>query len=140
MHFGQKITPAVEIRTRAEYGRVTGAGSPLQGFMIYQDLIYKAVGKPVSFSTRFALFDTDAYAVRFYAYENGMLYDVSVAPYYGRGSRFYFNARFRISRLITAELRYSQTFWNDRKTVGTGVAEIVGQKKSELKAQIKLRF
>ncbi|MEO0734905.1 MAG: helix-hairpin-helix domain-containing protein, partial [Bacteroidota bacterium] len=87
LHFGYKITPFLEWRSRVDAGFTEDARDGYQtGFMLFQDLHYRPRG-PLSFSARFAIFRTDDYDVRFYQYENGLLYNARVVPYYGQGTR-----------------------------------------------------
>ena len=109
--------------------------------MLFQDLIYKPKSLPFSFTTRFAYFDTPGFDVRFYAYENDILNSFSVPPYYNRGTRFYFNLRFKGIRNLTLEARYAQTFWRGEEGFSVGTTdEILGPTRSEVKAQVKYIF
>ncbi len=139
-HFGYKITSALEWRSRVDWGFTE---DPLngreEGVMVYQDFHFRPRG-PFSFSTRFALFDTDSYNVRFYQYENGLLYNARVVPYYERGSRTFFVARYKGIRKLTLEARIAQTFFPDRESIGSGLEEIQGKKRTEIGSQIVWRF
>ena len=108
--------------------------------MIYQDVIYKPVGLPIQFSTRLALFDTYDYNSRIYAYENDLLYNFSVPALYNRGTRFYLNVRYTGIRNLSIEGRYAITDYSNVETIGSGLEEINGSKRSEIKAQLKYTF
>lgn len=136
-----KLTKALRLRSRAEFSWFdNGTGKPEGGYMLMQDLILKPLGSPFSLSTRFALFDTDSYNTRIYAYENDVLYSFSVPPYYNRGSRFYLMTRYRVARGVDVWLRYAQTFWANKDEIGTGNERINGNTKSEIKAMIRFKF
>jgi Helix-hairpin-helix motif len=111
-----------------------------RGFMIYQDLIYNPSKKPYSLSVRYAIFDTDTYNARMYAYENDILYVFSVPSYAGRGVRFYFNANYKISSNLEAWFRIGQFYYDDRDVISSGTEEINGRTKTEVKAQLRFRF
>ncbi len=144
LQFSYKLSKAVELRTRWSLGWTylegREAGEPLTGSMIYQDIIFKPIGIPWSFTTRFALFDTDGFDVRFYAFENDLLYTFSIPAYYNTGSRFYFNLRYRGIRNLTLEARFAQTFFRGFESVGSGLNEVEGPVRSQVKAQIKYQF
>ena len=142
LHLSSKITKAIELRSRIDFGFYdNGFSKNLQtGFLVYQDIIYKPLSFPLSFTTRFALFDTDGYAVRFYEYENDLLYSFSIPAYYNKGRRFYLNLRYKGIQNLTLELRYAQTYWANKKYFGSGLTKINGPSRSEVKAQVKYRF
>jgi len=104
------------------------------------NITYKALKSPVSLSFRYALFDTDTYNARIYAYENDVLYAFSIPAHYYKGSRTYLTLRYNVVRGIDIWLRYAVTFYNNRSIVSSGTSEIQGSTKSELKAQIRFRF
>ena len=117
-----------------------GVNEESRGFVIYQDIVYKPKVIPLSFYFRYAFFDTDSYDSRIYSYENDVLYSFSVPAYYGKGSRFYFMTKIKIRKNIDFWFRYSQTYFVDRKVISSGLNEINGNTKSEIKAQIRVKF
>mgnify|MGYP007042166935 CR=1 FL=1 len=48
------------------------------GILLYQDLVYSFKEIPLKLSARYAIFDTDNYDTRLYAYENDLLYVFSI--------------------------------------------------------------
>lgn len=110
------------------------------GFLIFQDLGYKSLNSPVSFNFRFALFDTKSFNSRIYAYENDVLYFFSVPAYFGRGSRFYVNMKYRIIKNLDLWLRFAQTTYSDRNTISSGLEEIQGNVKSDFRIQMRYKF
>lgn len=141
LFLSRKITQSIELRSRLDAGLVPATPSTIRqtGIMFYQDVIFKSIHSPFSFSTRFAIFDAP-YDLRFYAYENDLLYTFSIPAYYNKGSRFYFNLRYRGIRNLTLEARIGQTYYANRDTFGSGLEEIDGQRRTEVKAQVKYRF
>ncbi len=140
-NFSYKVSKAVELRSRLDIGFADNEVNNYQdGFAIYQDLIFKPLGFPLSFTTRFALFDTDGYQVRFYNFENNLLYTFSIPAYYNRGSRFYLNVRYKGVRNMTIEARFAQLYWSDQDQIGSGLEVINGPVRTELSAQIKYQF
>ncbi len=141
LHCAFQINKALEWRGRIDWGTTDNAiNNRQQGFGIYQDLLFSPVGSPLSVTTRLAYFDTDGYQVRFYNYENGLLYNFSVPPYYNQGSRFYINVRYKGIRNVTLEARYARTYWADQTTVGSGLESTGQPTRTELAAQMKVQF
>ncbi len=141
LHFAYTLSKSVELRSRIDYGYAFNEVDQYQkGFVVLQDLIFRPASSPFSFTTRYALFDTDGYDIRFYHYENGLLYNFSIPAYYNKGSRFYFNLRYRPVKAFTIEGRIAQTFWSNQSSIGSSLEEIDGQVRTQVSAQIKYQF
>lgn len=132
---------ALEWRSRLDGGWLRQDGqAPLRGVALYQDLLLRPLESPWHLTTRVAVFATDAYAIRFYSYENGLLYQFQIPAYYGRGVRAYLNLRFRSRRGLTLEGRYAYTFRADSATVGSGAEATPGPHRSEMALQLSWRL
>jgi len=141
LHIGNQLSKALELRSRFDWGYVDDEiEGRRHGFVILQDIIFRPIDSPLAFSARYALFDTHGYTIRFYHYENNLLNTFLIPAYYNRGSRAYVNLRYRPSRNLTLEARLAQTFWSDRESVGSGLEQVAGPVRTEVGAQIKLRF
>ncbi len=140
-HLSYRVLGNVSLKNRFEQIIYNDGINPIsKGYVIYQDLVYKPQIIPFSFYFRYAVFDTDDYNSRIYAYENDVLYAFSVPAYYGKGSRFYTMIKIKIRKNIDFWLRFSQTYYVDRNVISSGLSEIDGNTKSEIKAQIKMKF
>lgn len=136
-----QVSKAVRLQSRVEYITYQRGGSAMEdGFMVFQDINVKPLSSPFSFSFRYALFDTDSYNSRLYAYENDVLYYFTIPAYYNRGTRMYLTARYKIMRGVDVWLRFSQWFYNNVESIGTGNTTITGNKKSEVRAMLVFRF
>ena len=113
---------------------------PSQGFLIYADIIYKPVMKPFSANLRLQYFETDSYNSRLYAYENDVLYSFSIPVFYDKGYRYYLNLNYDLTKKLTAWVRIAQTINPDRSSIGSGLDEIAGNRKTEVKLQVMYRF
>jgi hypothetical protein len=140
IHLSYQINANWEIRNRLEFSTYKKEKEQEQGFLFYQDLIYHFQKYPINLSCRDAIFDTDSYSTRIYAYENDVLYAYSIPAYYDKGSRFYFNVNYKISRNLTFYARYSNTKYSNKEIIGSGTSKINGNTKSEFKLMAKLRF
>jgi hypothetical protein len=140
-HVTYKVSSAFILRSRVELSHYRKADEPAsEGYMIYQDVIYRGLSSPFTFSIRYLLFDTDDYNSRIYAYENDVLYAYSIPGFFYRGSRFYVVTKYRVIRGIEVWMRYANTFYSNRNTVGSGLDIIQGSNKSEVKAQVRFTF
>lgn len=141
LHFSYKVSRALEWRSRLDWGETVFDGfKPDHGFAIYQDLLFYPIDKPWIFTTRLALFDTDGYNVRFYNYENGLLYNFRIPAYYNQGSRFYINARYKGIRNVTLEARYARLFWANQDSIGSSWENTGQPTRTEIGVQIKIKF
>jgi Helix-hairpin-helix motif len=95
------------------------------------------------------VFDTDDYDTRIYTYEPDLLYNFSLPAYYGKGLHYYINLHRDFSRLISHAgrhlrlsgwLKWDQTYYPGAVSVGTGLDEIAGNRKSEIKAQLLIQW
>ena len=110
------------------------------GYLIYQGFQVKPLKKDMSVSLRYLLFDTDSYDTRLYTFEQDVPFSFSVPAFSGKGSRFYILFSSNLYRNLSVILRYSQTWYSDRKVISSGNDEISGNKKSDFKAVLKLSF
>ncbi|MEL6668722.1 MAG: helix-hairpin-helix domain-containing protein [Bacteroidota bacterium] len=141
LHFAYNISRSVEWRSRIDWGYTDNPINTRQtGFMIYQDFFYRPIGFPLSGNMRFAFFDTDGFQVRFYNYENALLYNFRIPAYYNRGTRMYLNLRYKGIRNMTIEGRIAQLFFANEETIGSGNQELPGPRRTEVGAQIKYSF
>ncbi|MCC6723412.1 MAG: hypothetical protein IT258_02800 [Saprospiraceae bacterium] len=140
LHLALKLANAVEWRSRLDLGSSESSGKTIKGVSMYQEFIIRPVQSPFTASTRFALFSTGGYDVRFYSYERDVLNDFSIPAYYDRGSRVYFNLGYRLSKQFRIELRYANFYYPNVKTVGTGSEATTGNRKSEVKVQVRGEF
>lgn len=110
------------------------------GYMFYQDFGYRKMGFPLSGNARFAIFRTPSYNTRIYTYENDVLYFFSIPALYGNGIRYYLTLRYSATRWLDFWVRWAQTFRSDVKSIGSGLDQVDGNKRSEIKVQMRLRF
>lgn len=134
------LRPGLEWRSRLDLGSSEIGGQKTKGMAMFQELIIKPLGSKFSGSTRFAVFGTGSYDVRFYSYERDVLNDFSIPAYYARGSRFYVNLAYRLSKQIRIEARYATTYYPNTDGIGSGLEQTPGDRRSEVKVQLRGEF
>ena len=135
------ITESIRIRNRVEYCRYSRSGNANEnGILVIQDLTYKPKEGKLSFTARFALFDSDSYNSRIYSYENDVLYYFRIPAYYYQGARTYITTRYQFKKGIDLWLRWGNWMYTNRKSIGSGLNEINGPSKTDLRAQIRFQF
>ena len=140
-HFSYKLNRTLTLRNRVEmvWFDKKGGGAQ-QGFLTYVDMIIKPMMKKYSGSVRLQYFETDGYDSRMYAFENDVLYSYSIPVFYDRGYRYYFNINYDLTPKLSLWLRWAQTIYTDKQVIGSGLDEIMGNKRSEVKLQAFYQF
>jgi hypothetical protein len=110
------------------------------GYLVYQDVDYSPMFAKLTGNVRFAYFNTPSYNSRIYAYEDDVLYSFAFGMYNGIGFRTYFNLKYSIVKKLNVWVRYGLFVYKDVETVGTYLDEIKGNKKSEVKIQVRYQF
>ena len=136
-----KVNEAITLRNRTEIVWFDKRGrSAEQGFLIYFDFIYKASLSSLTGNLRLQYFETDGYNSRLYAYENDVLYTFSIPGFYDKGYKYYVNISYDINKRLSLWIKWAQTMYKGKSLVGSGLDEIKGNKKSEIKLQSMYKF
>jgi len=136
-----KVAESIKLKSRVEYVTIKRPSNPDEdGIIIVQDLIYNPKSFPLDISLRYALFDTDSYDTRIYTYENNATYVFSVPSYYYRGSRAYVLLRYSFLRRFDFWVRYGVSILANRESIGSGAEEIIGNTKSDLTVQLRIKL
>jgi len=139
LQFNYQAMPWLKLQSRIE---ITKRQAPLtdkeSGYLIYQGFQIKPLTNDFSLSFRYSLFDTDSYDTRLYTFEQDVPYSFSVPSFSGKGSRFYMLLNTSLTKNISLILRFSQTWYSDRNVISSGPDEINGNKKSDVKAVLRL--
>lgn len=136
-----KISRHLTYRNRIELTWFNaGAGEPSRGFLANIDILYKPMLKPFSANMRLQFFQSDDYNSRLYAYENDVLFSSSIPVFFEKGYRYYLNVNYDISRNLSVWARLAQTIYPENESIGTGLDEINGKRKTEIKLQLMYQF
>ena len=136
-----KLNAEITLRNRVEMVWFDKKGDGAQtGFLSYADILFKPSRKKYSGNFRLQYFETEGYDSRLYAFENDVLFSYSIPVFYGKGVRYYVNLNYDINKKLSFWFRVAQTIYKDQTTVGTGLDEINGNKKTEIKCQLQYQF
>ena len=121
-----------------------------QGFLGLINLNYHPGFKTYGVSLGLQYFETDGYDSRIYVSEEDLLYSFSIPAYYGKGFRYYINTSRKLSSLFhpgrkervhcEGSIRWGQTIYPGKPTIGSGLDLIKGDRKSEFKLQVFLSW
>lgn len=137
-----QITPDIKFKSRIEYTHIDQSDAPDEdGVAFVQDLIYKKLKFPLTFTLRYAVFDTKNFTSRVYTYENDVLYSYSVPALYNKGQRAYFIVNWDITRNFEIWVRVASTIYDNQPIQSEGsLNEINSEHKTELKLQARIKF
>lgn len=136
-----KINSSFVIRSRTDLLWYDKKGENAEkGFLAFLDLVYKPLMKRYSGNMRLQYFETDGYDSRLYAYENDVLYYYSIPVFFNKGYRYYLNINYDLNSNISFWLKWSQSIYNNTESIGSGLDEINGNKKSEIRIMARIIF
>lgn len=138
INISYKITNNLAIKTRIQGSKQIQGSEHSQGFAVTQDLQWKR--SPLQFYTSLGLFETDNFDNAQYLYERDVLYAFSIPAYNGKGIRSYMMVRFDPLHAITLWVRYSRFYYPNAQNIGSGLEEIAGNTRSEIKIMARIRF
>jgi hypothetical protein len=111
----------------------------LLGLLAYQDVGVNISKIGLDFKLRFALFDTDTYDERLYAYENDLSYTFTISSYYYRGCKTYFIIKWKSNR-FEIQGKISRLLFFNKHQIGSGLELIDAPHKTEVKVQILVKL
>jgi hypothetical protein len=135
------VNTTITLRSRIELNWFDKRGKePQNGFLVFTNVIYKPFSKSFSGNIRLSYFETDDYDSRIYSFENDVLYEYSIPAFFGKGYRYYFNARYKLNKKFSLWAKFAQTIYVNQNEIGSGLDLIKGNKKSEIKLEMKYDF
>jgi len=141
LHFSYKVTESITLKSRVEFVSVQRKSQDSeQGFLIYQDIIFKPKSSPISLSLRYAVFDTDSYDSRIYAFESNMLNVFYIPAHSGKGMRAYALLRYQFAKRFDLWIRYGIFLYENVNTIGSGAERIDGNRRSDIGVQLRMRL
>lgn len=138
-HIEYGISPSVTLKNRFEYTfNKESSAYRGAGYLVFQDIAWKNTRRNLTLTGRYALFHTDSWDERIYAYENDLLYAFSVPAYYYQGSRIYLLVGYHITPSIQLSFRIAHSTLTNLQAFGSGLDQINGNNKTEIKVQLRI--
>ncbi|UII29962.1 helix-hairpin-helix domain-containing protein [Fulvivirga ulvae] len=128
----------ISLKSRIQFSNYNAYGQITQGFAIVQDVNLDL--NKIRVGGRLALFDTEDYDNRQYAYERDVLYGFSIPPYSGQGTRQYILLQYKATRKIDLWVRFARTHYRQIESIGSGPEKIEGNIKTDMKLQTRIKF
>ena len=139
LDFSQDVNSLIKMHYRLELHNVK-VSEWKRGYLFFVDFILQSPEKPYSISTRFALFNTDNFDTRIYAYERDVYFSYSIRPYFYQGQKIYLNLKWRMKRFFTFSFRFSHVSYPYLQSIGSGNDEINRNNRSEITFQLRIRW
>ncbi|REL24614.1 hypothetical protein DYD21_17260 [Rhodohalobacter sp. SW132] len=140
VHAEYRVHPSVRLRTRFDVVRARPAGgSTSHGFLIYQDLRLTP-SSAITADFRITLFDTEDFNARVFQFENDLLYVMSNTMMFDQGQRIYGVLRYQPSQAITLRMKAATTLYENRTTIGSGLDEIRGNRRTDIGFQVQIQI
>jgi len=108
------------------------------GYCISQDLLL--IKSNFQIKTRLAYFNSDEYVNRHYLYEHDVLYSYNMAAYNGHGLRACVLFKYSPIRMLDFWIKTSVFYYLNTENIGNGINMIPGNKKAEIKCQVRIKF
>lgn len=142
-----RINKNISFKTRVEQTSfVENNGTKEFGYLFFQDVNFVPINLPFSFNARFALFDSDSFFTRVFAYENNVLYGFNNRQFSGTGYRYYLNAKYKAFRFLTFWAKIEQTKYVNLYSLeefpgyGTGNEYVNADTQTRLTLQARFKF
>lgn len=135
-----QVHPTVRLRTRFDFTRARAPVSdPTYGYLIFQDIRYTPLPN-LTIDGRITMFETDDFNSRVFQFENDLLGVLSNTMLFDQGQRMYIVISYRSSDWFQVWLKASTTVYENRNTIGSGLQEILGDRRSDIGLQARIRF
>ncbi|HAY33723.1 MAG TPA: hypothetical protein DCY06_06265 [Bacteroidetes bacterium] len=139
--FVYQISKEVRFRSRYEYVRVKyeESGLSAKGMLFFSDMRINPL-PGIIFDIRVIFFDTQNYDSRIYEYENDIKGVMSNTALYGKGRRWYAVMKYKPFPLFEISAKYSETYTDGVKYVGSGNDRIDGDVINRLNVGMEILF
>lgn len=139
--FDFDISSDIRVKSRYEYVMVKydNYGGNNKGFLFYSDL-RASLTRNLTASTRFVVFQTDDYDSRVYEFEDDLKGVMSNVGLYGKGTRWYFVMRYKPYYFAELSVKYSATYLDGVKSIGSGNDLIEGDLNNRLNIGLEINF
>jgi len=115
------------------------AGYDRKGIAVYQDVRFRTTPRLTLYG-RLTFFDTDDFATAIYEYENDVAGVFANSVLYGKGTRWYVVATYRMGTRFDVAVKFWQLYRDDLKSIGSGGDAISGNVLSKWTTSISMHL
>lgn len=132
------VSESVRLRTRVDVVRaIETVAEPSYGVLLFQDVRIIPHDK-VTADMRVTLFDTDDFTSRVFQFENDLLYVMSNPMLFDQGQRMYALVRYQPIPALTIRMKIASTLYENRTTIGSGLDQITGNRRTDVGLQVRI--
>ena len=128
------------LKSRLEFVRYAKKEDYEQGFLAFQDVIVHFIQIPLTLNFRYALFDTDGWNSRIYAYESDVLYAFTIPPYYDKGQRAYLLIHYKLRKHFELWMKMARTWFFNKDHISSGPEMLDSNHKTSIRVQVQIKF
>jgi len=141
LQFKSEVSGVINTSRVQEFksSRVQEFKSSKFGILAYQDVVVNISKIGLDLKLRFAIFDTDTYDERLYAYENDLSYTFTISSYYYRGCKTYFILKWKY-KWFEIQGKISRLLFFNKNQISSGLELIDVPHKTEVKVQMLIKF
>jgi len=142
-----KLFPNLQCKVRYESVALQNTDSTItspsnhreKGMLFYTDLLFRPY-PTIRLLTRWMTFDTYSFSSRCYAFEGDLTGVLSVPPFYGKGTRYYFLIRWSVQKQIQLSAKLSFTYHDGVSSWGSGLDRLNSNTVKHVGLQADLNF
>ncbi len=135
-----QANPRIRLRTRFDMVRARATVSdPGWGYLVFQDIRLQAT-QNLRIDARITMFDTDDFESRVFQFENDLLYVLSNTMLFDQGQRMYALFYYQAADWLDIWIKAATTIYENRHVIGSGLAQIDGNRRSDIGIQARIRF
>lgn len=136
-----EISNMIRVKSRFEYVFVSydSYQTSQKGILFYTDVKIKPL-KSVIIDGRYIVFQTDSYDSRIYEYESELDGVISNQGLYGKGRRWYLLVKYKPFEFLHFSAKYSETYLDGVKSIGSGNDEINNDIKNKFAIQLEFKY
>jgi len=131
---------SISLQFQAHYNAYQNKQNRNQGWSLVSSLFYNPPSSAFRLDVSMSYFDAPEWATRISIYERNVLHAFSFPTFYGKGLRAYLNLRWNLTPSLSLYAKFSNTCYQDRNKIGTGLNEIQGNNKTDLDFSVRYRF
>lgn len=134
------FSSALRLRARIEGAAYRGTDRErTTGVIVFQDIRYQP-SPALRFDARYALFDSESFGARLFAYEYDLLYAFAVPAFSGTGQRWYVLTTWKPKQGWSLQAKYATTRFENRDEIGSGNDALEGNVLREVRLQLRVRL
>lgn len=139
-HIDYQFSQYLRLRFRFDLIQTqTATGDTFFGTLLFKDIRIRPLPN-IRVDARITLFDADDFESRVYQFENDLLYVLSNTMLFDRGQRIYMLLHYRPVDFFEIWLKAATTVYENRNVIGSGLNQIIGNRRSDIGIQMRLKF